>query len=44
MPDRDVYLKIEPVLDYSPVDPEEKVAPPRQYRRDGMRNPIRIRA
>jgi plastocyanin len=39
MPDRDVYLKIEPVLDYSPVDPEEKVAPPRQYRRDCMRNP-----
>lgn len=39
MADRDIYLKIEPVLDYSPVDPEDKVAPPKQFRRDCMRNP-----
>lgn len=39
MPDRDIYLRIEPILDYSPVDPETKVAPPKQYRRDCMRNP-----
>lgn len=38
MADRDVYLKIEPILDYSPVDPEDKVAPPKQFRRDCMRN------
>jgi plastocyanin len=36
---RNIYLKIEEVLDYSPVDPEEKVSPPKQYRRDCMRNP-----
>lgn len=39
MPVRDIYLKIEEILDYSPVEPEPKVAPPKQYRRDCMRNP-----
>jgi len=35
---RDIYLKIEQVADYSPVEPEQKVMPPKQYRRDCMRN------
>jgi plastocyanin len=39
MPIRDVYLKIEPISDYSPVEPEQKVMPPKLYRRDCMRNP-----
>jgi FtsP/CotA-like multicopper oxidase with cupredoxin domain len=34
---RDVYLKIEQILDYSPVDPDP--ASPVPYRRDCMRNP-----
>jgi plastocyanin len=36
---RDIYLKIEPVLDYSPVRPDEHVSPPIVYMRDCMRNP-----
>ncbi len=36
---RDIYLKIEQIAAYSPVEPELKVMPPRQYRRDCMRNP-----
>ena len=39
MADRDVYIKIEQIASYSPVDPEPKPAPPRMYRRDCMRNP-----
>lgn len=35
---RDIYLKIEHIPDYSPVDPEEKVVPPQEYKRDCMRN------
>ncbi len=36
---RDIYLKIEQIQDYSPVEPETMVGPPRHYRRDCMRNP-----
>jgi plastocyanin len=36
---RNIYLKIEPVLDYSPVRPDEHVSPPIVYARDCMRNP-----
>ena len=36
MPVRDIYLKIEPIFDYSPVDPDP--ASPVPYRRDCMRN------
>ena len=35
---RHIYLKIERIEDYSPVRPQEKVAPPIQYGRDCMRN------
>ena len=35
---RNIYLKIEPIEDYSPVEPYDKAAPPIQYRRDCMRN------
>jgi plastocyanin len=38
MPTRDIYLKIEQIPDYSPVEPEMMVGPPRHYRRDCMRN------
>ena len=38
MADRDIYLKIEQVPDYSPVEPETMVGPLRHYRRDCMRN------
>jgi FtsP/CotA-like multicopper oxidase with cupredoxin domain len=37
MATRDIYLKIEEILGYSPVDPEPKPAPPKEYRRDCMR-------
>jgi plastocyanin len=36
---RHIYLKIEQVFSYSTVEPEFKVMPPKQYRRDCMRNP-----
>jgi plastocyanin len=39
MPDRDIYLKIEAIVGYSPVEPADHVTPPIQYRRDCMRNP-----
>ncbi len=35
---RHIYLKIERIEGYSPVRPQEKVAPPMQYGRDCMRN------
>src|ERR1700731_1618375 len=38
MATRDIYLKIEIIPDYSPVDPDDHVSPPIQYRRDCMRN------
>src|SRR5438445_744863 len=34
----DVYLKIETIPGYSPVEPDDHVSPPIQYRRDCMRN------
>src|SRR2546430_6470154 len=36
---RHIYLKIERIFSYSTVEPELKVMPPKQYRRDCMRNP-----
>lgn len=36
---RNIYLKIEPIDDYSPVDPWSEARPPIKYRRDCMRNP-----
>src|SRR6266851_3795186 len=38
MATRDIYLKIETIADYSPVEPDDHVSPPIQYRRDCMRN------
>jgi len=35
---RDIYLKIETILGYSPVEPDDHVSPPIVYRRDCMRN------
>ena len=35
---RDVYLRIERISGYSPVEPDDHVSPPIQYRRDCMRN------
>jgi plastocyanin len=35
---RNVYLKIEKIFGYSPVEPDDHVSPPIQYRRDCMRN------
>ena len=35
---RDIYLKIERIADYSPVEPDDHVTPPIQYRRDCMRS------
>ncbi len=35
---RDIYLKIESIPGYSPVDPDDHVSPPIQYKRDCMRN------
>lgn len=35
---RDIYLKIEQISGYSPVQPDDHVMPPKQYRRDCMRN------
>jgi len=37
MPDRQIYLRIEGIPDYSPVDPGGGIAPPKQFRRDCMR-------
>lgn len=38
MPDRDIFLKIEPISDYSTVEPQEDPPAPIEYRRDCMRN------
>lgn len=35
---RNIYLKIESITGYSPVEPDDHVSPPIQYRRDCMRN------
>ena len=35
---RDVYLKIETIPGYSPLEQDDHVSPPNQYRRDCMRN------
>ena len=35
---RNIYLKIERIADYSPVEPDDHLSPPIQYRRDCMRN------
>ena len=35
---RNIYLKIEQILGYSPVEPDGHVSPPIVYRRDCMRN------
>lgn len=35
---RDVYLKIQTIHGYSPVEPDDHVTPPVEYRRDCMRN------
>jgi plastocyanin len=35
---RDLYLKIESISGYSPVEPDDHVSPPIVYRRDCMRN------
>src|SRR5207302_9888495 len=34
----DIYLKIERIAGYSPVEPDDHVSPPIQYKRDCMRN------
>jgi plastocyanin len=36
---RDIYLRIETIPGYSPVEPDDHVSPPVQYRRDCMRTP-----
>ena len=38
MATREIYLKIEAIPGYSPVEPDDHVSPPIQYRRDCMRN------
>jgi plastocyanin len=35
---RNIYLKIERIMGYSPVEPDDHVTPPIQYGRDCMRN------
>ncbi len=37
MAQRDIYLKIEKISDYSTVEPDSHVSPSIQYRRDCMR-------
>jgi len=37
MAPRNIYLKIEKIAAYNPVNPEPKPTPPRQYKRDCMR-------
>jgi hypothetical protein len=39
MATRDIYLQIEPIYEYTPVEPDPMASPPLQYRRDCMRNP-----
>lgn len=38
MATRDIYLRIEAIPGYSPVEPDDHVSPPIRYRRDCMRN------
>src|SRR6266487_4875738 len=38
MATRNIYLKIETIPGYSPVEPDDHTSPPIQYRRDCMRN------
>src|SRR6185436_5903521 len=38
MATRNIFLKIEAIVGYSPVEPDDHVSPPIQYRRDCMRN------
>lgn len=38
MPTRNIYLKIEQIPNYSPVNPDMMASPPRHYARDCMRN------
>ena len=38
MPVRHIYLKIEQIDDYSPVEPQKKTPPTIKYKRDGLRN------
>lgn len=38
MATRDIYLKIETIPGYSPVEPDSHASPPIKYRRDCMRN------
>ena len=38
MGERNIYLKIEVIHNYSPVEPDDKAPPPIEYRRDCMRN------
>src|SRR5262249_62314811 len=38
VPVRDIYLKIETISGYSPVEPDDHVSPPIQYRRGCLRN------
>ena len=35
---RNVYLRIEPIYDYSPVEPDKNAQLPITYKRDGMHN------
>jgi hypothetical protein len=35
---RDIYLKIEPIHDWSPVEPDDQMPPPIRYRRGRGRN------
>jgi hypothetical protein len=37
MATRDIYVKNETIPDHSPVEPDDHVSPPIQYRRDRMR-------
>lgn len=39
MATRNIYLKIEQIPAYSTVEPETMISPPKEYRRDCMRNP-----
>ena len=39
MAERNIYLRIEGIEDYSPVEPQTKTAALLEYKRDGMRNP-----
>ena len=38
MAERQIYLRIERIPDYSPVAPQDKTPPTIKYKHDGMRN------